>query len=379
MAGGINLASKYSDKVDERFYRESQAMVALNNDYKFTGEKTVKVYSIPIVPMVDYSRSGSSRYGTPADLSRNVQSLTINKDRSFTFIIDKGDKIQSQMVSDAGKALSRQIREVVVPEFDTYVFKTLAEAAIANGNYASDAISKSNAYEMFLQGMEHMGNRNVPDRGRVAFCSYRFANLLMQDPAFIKYSDRSQEMVIKGIMGEVDGCKIVKVPASHLPQGASFLITHSIAATGPKQLEEYRIHDDPPGVSGWLVEGRFIYDCFVLNEKADAIYYHGGQSVINDLVVVTAATDTGKSTIVVNGQLTNPANKWFYCTAQTVAGLEGVTYDTAITYANWTELTANGLEITPTSGDKYVRVIEAAGSSTTWKPVSVGDALLNIG
>ena len=54
MAGGINLATKYSDKVDERFYRESQAMVALNNDYKFTGEKTVKVYSIPIVPMNDY-------------------------------------------------------------------------------------------------------------------------------------------------------------------------------------------------------------------------------------------------------------------------------------------------------------------------------------
>lgn len=248
MAGGMNLATKYSDKVDERFYRESQAMIALNNDYKFTGEKTVKVYSIPIVPMGDYTRSGSSRYGTPADLSRNVQSLTIAKDRAFTFIIDKGDKIQSQMVSDAGKALSRQLREVVVPEFDTYVFKTLADAAIANGNYSSTAITggaSGNAYSCFLDGMEHMGNKNVPDRGRVAFCSYRFANLLMQDPAFIKYSDRSQEMVIKGIMGEVDGCKIVKVPASHLPQGASFIITHSIAATGPKQLEEYRINMCP--------------------------------------------------------------------------------------------------------------------------------------
>lgn len=24
-----------------------------------------------------------------------------------------------------------------------------------------------------------------------------------------------------------------------------------------------------------VCEGRFIYDCFVLNEKADAIWYHG--------------------------------------------------------------------------------------------------------
>ena len=217
------------------------------------------------------------------------------------------------------------------------------------------------------------------DKGRVAFCSYRFANLLMQDPAFIKYSDRSQDMVTKGILGEVDGCKIVKVPSSRLPQGAAFIITHSIAATGPKQLEDYRIHDDPPGISGWLVEGRFIYDCFVLNEKADAIYFHGGQGLVKDLIVVTAATDTGKSTIVVNGQMENSANRWYYDTATTVAGLEGVTYDTAITLANWTQLTANGLEITPTSGDKYIRVVEVKGSSTTWKPVAVGDALLNIG
>ena len=382
MAGGINLATKYSDKVDERFYRESQAMVALNNDYKFTGEKTVKVYSIPIVPMVDYARNGSpyssspagSRYGTPTDLTRNVQSLTITKDRSFTFVIDKGDKIQSQMVSDAGKALSRQLREVVIPEFDTYVFKTLADAAIANGNYDSTAVTKSNAYETFLLGMEHMGNKSVPDRGRVAFCSYRFANLLMQDPAFIKYSDRSQEMVIRGEMGEVDGCKIVKVPSSHLPQGAAFIITHNIAATGPKQLEDYRIHDDPPGISGWLVEGRFIYDAFVLNEKVNAVYFHGGQSALKVLPVITAATAAGKSTIVVNA--VQEGAKWYYDTATTVAGLIAVTAGSAITTGNWTELTANGSEITPTSGDKYIRVVSVDSAD---KPISVGDAILNIG
>ena len=171
--------------------------------------------------MNDYTRSGSSRYGTPTDLTRNVQSLTVNKDRAFTFIIDKGDKIQSEMVSDAGKALARQIREVCVPEFDTYVFKTLAAAATARGAFSDEEITKENAYEMFLQGEEFLGNHNVPDRGRVAFCSYRFANLLKQDPAFMKYSNMSQEMVIKGVLGECDGIKVVKVPSSRLPAGSS--------------------------------------------------------------------------------------------------------------------------------------------------------------
>lgn len=270
-----NYASVFSQKVDERFSRESQAHMALNNNYKFTGVKTVNVYSIPTVAMTDYTRSGSNRYGTPEDLGTNVQALTINKDRAWTFIIDKGDKIQSQMVLDAGKAVSRQLREVVIPEYDKYVFATLAKAASAKGHTAATAASESNAYELFLNAQEALGDANVPDQGRIAFCSYKFANLLKQDPSFMKYSNMSQEMVIKGIMGEVDGVKIVKVPASRLPEGCSFILTHPIAATGPKQLEEYKIHDNPPGISGWLCEGRFIYDCFVLNEKADAIWYHG--------------------------------------------------------------------------------------------------------
>ena len=374
MAGGMNLATRYLTEVDERFTRESQAMLALSNNIKFTGDKTFKIYSIPVVPMTDYARSGSSRYGTPTDLSRNVQTVTVTKDRAFTFIIDKGDKLQSEMVSDAGKALNRQLKEVWVPEFDTYVFKTLATAAKNNGNYDSTAATTSNAYSLFLAGMEKLGDNNVPDQGRVAFCTYRFANLLKQDPAFMKYSDSSQQMILKGVIGEVDGCKIVKVPSSRLPAGAAFLITHPIAAAGPKQLEEYKIHDNPPGISGWLVEGRFIYDCFILNEKANAIYYHGGQSIIKGMQVITAASDTNKSTIVVNG--VKEGAKWYYMTATTQAGLTALTAGSAITTGNWTELTANGLEITPTATHKYIRVVDVDSAD---KPLAFGDAILNIG
>ena len=250
---GINLATKYAKSVDERFHKDSQAMLALNNNHEFTGVETVKIYSIPVVAMTDYKRTGTKRYGEPNDLARNVQTMTVTKDRAFTFIIDKGDKIQSQMVSDAGKALSRQLREVCVPEFDTYVFKTLAAAAEERGATCSTPITENNAYEMFLNGMEWLGNRNVPDKGRVAFCSYKFANYLKRDSSFMKYGDSSQKMLIKGVIGEVDGCKIVKVPANRLPAGCAFLIAHPNAATAPKQLNDYKIHENPPGISGWLV------------------------------------------------------------------------------------------------------------------------------
>ena len=41
----------------------------------------------------------------------------------------------------------------------------------------------------------------------------------------------------------------------------------------PTKLEDYRVHQDPPGISGDLVEGRVCYDAFVLDNKKAAIYY----------------------------------------------------------------------------------------------------------
>ena len=81
-----------------------------------------------------------------------------------------------------------------------------------------------------------------------------------------------------------------------------------MAATAPRQLEEYKTHDNPPGISGWLVEGRVIYDCFVLGEKRSAIFYQGGAGGLKQLTVGTAATSAGKSTVlVIPGQTTRAA------------------------------------------------------------------------
>lgn len=372
----VNLASKYSKQVDERFHLESQAMMALNSDHEFTGVQSVKVYSLPVVAMGDYNRDGTNRYGTPADLGRNVQEMIVQRDRAFTFVIDKGDKVQSMNVSEAGKALSRQLREVCVPEFDTYVFKTLANAAVKHGSYSTEEITKENAYAKFLDGMEYLGNHNVPDKGRVCFCSYKFANFLKQDPAFIKTGDKSQEMIQKGVIGDVDGCKIVKVPASRLPAGAAFLITHKMAATAPKQLTDYKIHENPPGINGWLVEGRLLYDCFVLDEKRDAIYYHGGQEGLKNLVVGTGASAAKKTALVVISEKEQSTNELYYMTATDVSGLTEVKYGEAVSTGSWTKLDGNGLQFTPATGHTIVRVVEVDASAN---PIAVGDAKLNIG
>ena len=353
MSENRNLASKYAKSVDERFTKESQAVLALNNNVSFTGVRTVNVYSIPTVPMTDYNRSGDHRYGDAGDLGRTVQTMTLERDRAFTFIIDKGDKTQSMMVMDAGRALRRQMEEVWVPEFDTYVFRKLASEATERGNYSTEAITKENAYEQFLLAMEHMGDRSVPDKGRVAFCSYRFANLLKQDPAFIKCGEASQEMLKKGIIGEVDGCRIVKVPSSRLPAGCAFLLTHPSAAVGPKQLEDYKTHADPPGISGWLVEGRVIYDCFVLDEKADGIFYHGAQEVMRQLNVTAIKTGESEAMVLLNPGTPENGCQWYY---EVCGAAQAVVYGENV--SEWPVLSASGGTVRA-EPDEVITVVEA--------------------
>lgn len=70
--------------------------------------------------MNDYTSTGANRYGTPAELEDSVQELTLTKDRSFTFTIDKSNYQDTGMLKEAGAALQRQIDEVIIPELDIY-------------------------------------------------------------------------------------------------------------------------------------------------------------------------------------------------------------------------------------------------------------------
>ena len=154
---------------------------------------------------------------------------------------------------DAGKALARQTRLVNIPEVDTYTFDQMARNA---GHKDNTAATKANAYELLLAAQEELGNDNVPEEGRVALVSYKFAGLLKQDPAFIRDCDIGQNMLIKGMIGTIDGARIVKVPSSRLPADGSgnkcsFIGAHPIATVAPQVLNEYRIHTNAPGISGW--------------------------------------------------------------------------------------------------------------------------------
>ena len=269
----INYADKFAPKVDERFSAEALSAPAVNQDYDFVGVSTVKVYSVNTVEMGDYSLTGTSRYGTPKDLENEVQEMTLTQDRSFTFVIDRKSIDDTVGQMEVGKTLARQIRERVIPEVDKYRFAKIVAGAEAE-NVATEAITKKNAYDAVLSGQLALNDAKAPRVGRVLYVSNSFYKVIKQDESFIKASDLGQQVLFTGQVGSIDGLAVIPVAKSEMPENVEFFITHAINTTAPVKLETYKIHEDAPGISGFLVEGRLRYDAFVLKNKKKGIYVH---------------------------------------------------------------------------------------------------------
>ena len=267
----INLVTKFSPLVDEKFTAESKTSLVTNKDYDFVGAHTIKIYSVGTAPMNDYGRNtaGTSRYGTVNDLSNTLQEVSMEKDRSFTFAIDKMDEDETLGAMNAGSALARQLREIVIPEVDTYTYAKIAAGA---GTTVEETLTNANTYDSIAKATETLDENMAPVEGRVAVMTPATYTLLKSDPKAVLETETGQNMRIRGVVSNMDGVMIQKVPSTFLPENTNYILAHKIATTQAIKLAEYKINTDPQGISGTLVEGRIYYTTFVRTNKAKAIY-----------------------------------------------------------------------------------------------------------
>lgn len=276
----INLVTKFSPLVDERFEVESKTSLVTNKDYDFIGTHSIKIYSVETAEMNDYGRNSTignneanavlSRYGTIKDLSTDVQEVSMEQDRSFIFVIDKEDEDETLGALNAGSALARQLREVVIPEVDTYTYAKMASNA--GKTLYNQTITKSNAYESLTDATEYMDEKKVPANGRVAVVTPTFYKLLKQDSNAVLETEIGENMRVKGVIANMDGMIIQKVVSSLLPTNINFMVAHKIATTQAIKLAEYDVIDGGALASGKIVKGRIYYTAFVRNNKKNAIY-----------------------------------------------------------------------------------------------------------
>lgn len=272
----IDLVTKFLPLVDEKFTTESKKSLLTNKNFDWTGAHSIKIYKVSTSGMNDYDRNASntenwSRFGPVGGLDAVTEEMVLKKDRSFTFAIDKLDEDETAQQLAAASALERQMREVMIPEVDTYTYTIMCE----NAGIKPDAVALTadNVCSEIFKANTALDNQEVPETERILVVTPDTYLLMKQSKEIFPETDIAEDMRIKGVIAMLDGAKVIKVPAKRLPSGFGFMIAHPVATVAPTKLEDYRIHRDPPGISGSLVEGRICYDAFVLDNKKNAIYY----------------------------------------------------------------------------------------------------------
>lgn len=275
MANTIDLVTKFLPLVDEKFTTGSKKSMLTNTDFSWTGAHSIKIYKVSTSGMNDYDRDATSenwsRFGPVGGLDAVTEEMVLKKDRSFTFAIDKLDADETAQQLAAASALERQMREVVIPEVDSYVYGVMC--ANAGLKPAAVALTEENICDEIFKANTAMDNEEVPETGRILVVTPDTYLLMKRSKDIFLETDVAEEMRLKGVIAMLDGAKVIKVPANRLPEGFGFMIAQPVATVAPTKLEDYRIHQDPPGISGSLVEGRICYDAFVLDNKKNAIYY----------------------------------------------------------------------------------------------------------
>lgn len=273
----INLTIRYSDKVAERFKTGSKTDEGAGHDYEFSGVHEVKVYSVNTVPTTNYTRSGTARFGTLTELEDTIQALAVTQDKAFTFSIDAGNAEEQLNIKQVNASLKRQWDEVCTPEIDKY---RLEKWATGNGlssgksiTVAKDGVlTKSNIVEAIFTASAQMSDDLVPATNRtlyipeLTFVKFRLADVVMGADKI------SEENIKRGYRGTIDGMKVITVPSSVFPSGYNFIIKHKNATVDPMKLKNLRAHKNPMGVDGDVVEGRYMYDAFVLDARCKGVY-----------------------------------------------------------------------------------------------------------
>ena len=283
----INLITEYQKKIAERFTLGSLTDEAAGHDYDFTGVKTIEIFSIDTVATVDYSRSGTTRYGNVTELGDTKQSMTLAVDKGFTFSIDAGNASEQFNIKQANRCLKREWDEVCTPEIDAYRLKSWANGkGLSSGKTVlknTDAsLTKANIVDAIFNGSAAMSDKKVPRKDRylfipeLTFVKFKLAEVVMAH-------QMNKEAVQNGFKGTIDGMKVVTVPSSIWPTltgggTINFMIKYKGATVDPMKLKNLRVQKNPMGIDGDVVEGRYIYDSFVKDSACDGIYISTGST-----------------------------------------------------------------------------------------------------
>lgn len=134
-------------------------------------------------------------------------------------------------------------------------------------------LSSANIYNEIIKATTVLDDNEVNEAGRVLLVVPAVYQLMKDSEKIVLNTNIGEDLRRNGVISNLDGMNVIKVSSKRVPENFGFMVAHPCATVAPTKLADYRTHQDPPGISGTLTEGRISYDAHVLNNKKMAIYY----------------------------------------------------------------------------------------------------------
>jgi hypothetical protein len=298
----INLFDKYSDKMAMLYAHTSFVKGKTSNEYDWNGVESIKIMTPVTVPLNNYNRAAASnRYGTPTEMGDFTQRCPITQDKGFSVTIDKGNYTEQMMLKEAGKMMKAEVDEQVTPVIDKW----------AIGKWAANAgtVVSCSAEPTKTTIIEHLAD--VEAKFADAFIPLEDRFILITNSVVSKYRQAfdaldtiTDRLLLKGVIGKFGTLNIVGIPGDWMPAGAYYLAFQRRSAILADKVADTVLHTNPPGISGHLLEGRYIYDAFVVGARAKGVLVGAASANIAKAPTATKgasttslASDTSEATI----------------------------------------------------------------------------------
>ena len=265
----INLHELYHKQMAMLYTHASFFRGKTCNEYSWNGVESINITTPRTVPLNDYNRNASgNRYGTPTEMGDFVQRCPITMDKGFAVTIDKGNYNQQGLMKKAGVMMKAQVDEQVTPYIDKHAVKVWAHNA---GSVVSvnAAPGKSDIIDHLAAIEAAFNNAFIPLDDR--FVSLPNTTVSVYRTAFDKLDSVTDRLLLKNVVGKFGTLHILGVPDDWMPANSHYLAFQRRSAIIAEQVNDTVLHTNPPGISGHLLEGRFIFDAFVVGARAKGV------------------------------------------------------------------------------------------------------------
>lgn len=278
----INLATKYSPKVVDKFYLDSVVLGKTSKEYDWDGVQSIKVWTINTYNPTDYNKPANDnaitgqhqRYGYTYEVADTIQTMTLTQDKAVSLSVDKGNNTEQMLIKNSGKVLALEMREKFIPMFDKYCLGVWGDPANCGTVTELASPSKDNILDAVSAHVTALRNKFATVDDAYCFIGETNYALLLMAKEFINYNNPSfaPQHLEKGVMGKVRGLQIVPVPDSYfVDTNINFVTVKRSAVLAPTKIKDMKVHTDPVGISGALMEIRWLFDAFVLDTKKDGL------------------------------------------------------------------------------------------------------------